>query len=423
MATLTDCFAFAEAPSSVDSVLAHVTGRLSPVTSHETVTLQLAVNRIAASDVVARRAVPPHDNSAVDGFLVRHADLNIDQPTDLPVAGRIAAGHPLKGEMPSRSAVRILTGAPICRGVGDDPDTVLMQEECEDLGERVILPANTKRGANYRQAGEDVPIGATVVSAGSRLRPAEIGVLASLGISNLTVRRPLRVALFSTGDELKEPGGAAPAGAIYDANRYSLAAMITALGMEAVDFGIIQDNPDAIRHALEKATDQADVIVSSGGMAMGEEDHVKPALRSLGGRLDFWRLALKPGRPMAIGEIGGKSFLGLPGNPVAVSVAFLIVARPILLTLAGASGRSVSPVWIPVQVAFSHHKKPGRAEYLRVRIEIDSDGRSRAHRFERDGSGILTSLVWADGLLRLDEADERIVPGQFAAYCPLTALL
>src|SRR5262249_21081077 len=298
----------------------------------EAVPLARARDRILASPVVAAQDVPPHDNAAVDGYAVYFGDLVPGAETALPVEGRATAGHPL-GHRPRRgTAVRIFTGAPMPGG----PDTVFMQEDCVETDGTVRLPSGLKRGANRRRAGEDVTAGATVLAAGLWLRPQEIGLAAALGCAELSVYRRLRVALLSTGDEVREPGTPLPSGAIYDANRYTLRALLEGLGAAVSDLGILPDERAAIQSALARAAETHDLIVSSGGMSTGEEDHVKAAVEAQG-RLHFWRLAIKPGRPVAMGQVGRVPFMGLPGNPVAVMVTFLMLARPLILRLSGAT--------------------------------------------------------------------------------------
>ncbi|NNG05602.1 MAG: molybdopterin molybdotransferase MoeA, partial [Inquilinus sp.] len=357
-----DCFAFGGKLMPVDEAVAEFDRRLDAVTDIETVPLDVAVDRFLAEDIVAGRAVPPHDNSAVDGYAVFFDDLDTDAETRLPVIGRVTAGHPLDDTVRRGTAVRVFTGAPMPAG----PDTVLMQEDCRLEGERVVLPPGIKRGANHRFAGEDIAAGTVVLHAGRRLRPRDIGLVASLGLDRLPVRRRLRVALFSTGDEVREPGTPAPEGCIYDANRHALAAQLARLGCEVGDLGIAPDRPEAVGAALDRAIEGYDLIVSSGGMSTGEEDHVKAALEAAGGTLHAWRLAIKPGRPVALGQIGPVPFIGLPGNPVAVLVTFLRVARPLILRLAG--GREPPPHLFPVRAAFAYRKKRDRREYVRVTL-------------------------------------------------------
>ncbi|MBM3541279.1 MAG: molybdopterin molybdotransferase MoeA, partial [Alphaproteobacteria bacterium] len=313
------------------------------------------------------------------------------------------------------TAVRIFTGAPMPTGEGGGPDTVLMQEDGREDGSHVVVPPGLKRGANRRKAGEDVRAGTAILTAGARLRPQDLGLAASVGMTALEVRAPLRVAIFSTGDELREPGHAAEAGAVYDANRFTLAGLLRDLGMAVTDLGILPDKEDAIRAALAKAAEGHDALVTSGGMSTGEEDHVRAAVSALG-TFHFWRLAVKPGRPVGLGQVGRVPFIGLPGNPVAMMVTFMRLARPLLLGMAGAT--DVEPQLYRVRAGFAHKKKPGRREWLRVRLAPGADGIPVARKFARDGAGILSSLVESQGLVELAEAVEDLDEGALVDYLP-----
>jgi molybdopterin molybdotransferase len=416
-----DCFAFGGPLLGLDAALALLMERTAPVTEPETAPLAAALGRVLAEDVVSPRDVPPHANSAVDGYAVYFADLAPDRDTVLPVAGRAAAGHPLPHAQRRGTAVRIFTGAPMPAGEtgADGPDTVMMQEDAVDEGDRVRLRPGLKPGANRRKAGEDIKAGATILAAGRILKPQDIGLAASIGRTTLSLRRRLRVAVFSTGDEIREPGDAAPPGTVYDANRFALAAALTGLGAAVTDLGILPDRFAAIRDALAEAARAHDLVLTSGGMSTGDEDHVKEAVEALG-RLHFWRLAIKPGRPVALGQIGRVPFVGLPGNPVAVMVTFARIARPLVLRLAGAA--PTPPPLFSVRAGFAHRKKPDRREWVRARLERDADGALVARAFPRQGAGILTSMVESDGLVELAEGTTGIEPGQACAFLPFSAL-
>jgi molybdopterin molybdotransferase len=410
-----DCFAFGADLLSMSAALDLLGTKLTRVVEPETVPLRSARGRVLAAPLVAPRPVPPHDNSAVDGYAVFFGDLAADAPTMLPVTGRASAGHPLERAARRGEAVRIFTGAPM----PDGADTVLMQEDCSEADGRVRIPAGIKRGANRRRAGEDIKAGSTVLQAGQRLRAQEIGLAASLGFTELSVFRRLRVAIFSTGDEVRDPGAELPAGSIYDANRYVLHALLDGLGAEVTDLGILPDRQAAIRDALAAAARDHDVILTSGGMSTGEEDHVKAAVEAQG-RLHFWRLAIKPGRPVAMGQVGRVPFIGLPGNPVAVMVTFLILARPMLLKLAGAA--DAEPRRFRVAAGFDYKKRSNRCEYVRVRLERGESGWV-ARKFPRDGAGILSSMVESDGLAEIGEGISRIEPGATIDFIPFSEVM
>jgi molybdopterin molybdotransferase len=409
-----DCFAFGGPLITLRQAADLMATRLQPVVDTETVGLMAAFGRILAEDLVAPANVPPHDNSAVDGYAVHFDDLKPAAETRLPlVEGRAAAGHAFDGAVPRGQALRIFTGAVMPQG----PDTVLMQEDCAVADGKVVIRPGIARGANRRKAGEDVKQGAVVLARGTRLRAQDVGMAATIGRAQVKVYRPLRVALFSTGDELRDPGGALPKGAIYDSNRYTLAALLAGLGCQVDDLGILADKADAVTAALDKAARDHDLIVTSGGVSVGEEDHVKAAVESLGS-LHVWRLAIKPGRPAALGQVGRTPFLGLPGNPVAVMVTFYGLARRLIQTLSGAI--PVEPRRFPVRSGFAHRKKAERREFLRARLELAADGTLVVQRFARDGAGILSSMVESEGLVELPEDLTRLEVGSIVDYLPFS---
>ncbi|RMD65238.1 MAG: molybdopterin molybdenumtransferase MoeA, partial [Alphaproteobacteria bacterium] len=325
-----DCFAHGGRLMRVDEALELIARRIDCVTDVEEVPVVAALGRVLAEDVIAPHDVPPHDNSAVDGYAVFFDDLDPGGETVLPVTGRAAAGHPLGRPVHRGEAIRIFTGAPMPEG----PDTVMMQEDCRLEGDRVVLRPGLKRGANRRRRGEDVRTGATVLHRGRRLRAQDLGQAAAVGRRTLNVSRPLRAALFSTGDEVREPGTPLDPGCIYDSNRAMIHGLLSGLGCAVTDLGILPDRPAVIHEALATAARDHDVIITSGGVSVGEEDHVKQAVEAQGA-LHLWRLAIKPGRPLALGQVGRVPFVGLPGNPVAVMVTFVTVVRPMILRLMG----------------------------------------------------------------------------------------
>lgn len=412
-----DCFAADPVPLTVEAALERIRDRLQAVTGTETVPLDAGLDRVLAEDVVSPIDVPPHDNAAVDGYAVRSADL-APGGGEMAVAGRVAAGHPLDRTPSAGAALRIFTGAPVPEGF----DTVVMQEDCRESDGRVRLPVGLRPGANVRLRGEDVRRGAVSLAAGRRLGPGDLGLAASIGRTALTVRKRLRVAVASTGDEVTEPGEDLRPGAVFDANRHTVKALLARLGCAVTDLGILEDDAGTIARSLAAAAEDHDVVMTSGGVSTGEEDHVRAAVAAHG-RIDAWRLSVKPGRPVALGVIGGRAFIGLPGNPVAAVVAFVTLARPVLLALAGA--RIAAPARYPVTAGFSHAKKPGRREFLRVRLEPDLElGLPPvAVKAGPDGSGILSALAAADGLIDLGEDSEGLAKGETAAYLPFNEVM
>ena len=367
-----DCFAFGGELMTTNEALDLLAERLDVVVEPEPVALRAARGRILAADVVADRAVPPLDNAAVDGYAVFFDDLESGGETRLPVTARVAAGQALDRAAARGEAIRIFTGAPMPDGM----NTVLMQEDCRREGDDIVIPPGIKHGANRRRAGEDVENGSVILRTGRRLKPQDIGLAASIGRATLEVYRPLRVGLFSTGDEIREVGDELPPGCVYDANRYALIGLLESLGCAVEDLGILPDRFAAIRDALRSAAADHDLIVTSGGVSTGDEDHVRQAVTELGS-IHFWRLAIRPGRPLALGQVGDTPFLGLPGNPVAVMVTFMRFARPAILLMSGC--RDPAPKTFPVRAAFGYKKKLNRREWLRVLLFTDDDPGS-AHR-------------------------------------------
>jgi molybdopterin molybdotransferase len=419
-----DCFAGAEPLMRLDAALALLSQRIRPVAQIERVPLETALDRILAEDVTSTIDVPGHDNAAVDGYAVYFDDLDAVAETCLPVVGRAAAGHPLEIPQPRGTAVRIFTGAVMPAGAeGPSPDTVAMQEDCRVEGGKVWIPPGLERGLNRRKRGEDIAAGRTILAAGTRLRPQEVGLAAAAGFAQLPVRARLKVALFSTGDELAEPGQSLAAGSTYDSNRYTLGGLLRQTGAAVSDLGILPDRPDAVRLALQVAARDHDLLLTSGGVSVGEEDHVKAAVTAMG-RLHFWRLAIKPGRPIALGQIdaAGRAvpFLGLPGNPVASMVTYQRLARPLILGLMGAT--DLEPARYRLPAAFSHRKKRDRREWLRAWIERDASGAPAAQKFPRDGSGILSSMVAATGLVELPEDVTAVAPGDAVEFLPFAEM-
>ncbi len=406
-----DCFAFGGRLIRLDEASALLGEQFARVVPAETVPLSAAGGRVLAADIVAPISVPPLTNSAVDGYAVNFDDLSATQETRLPICGRAAAGHPLGASLPRGAAARIFTGAVM----PDGADTVMMQEDCTATSSEVCLRPGIGRGANRRLAGEDVQAGRTVLRAGHRLGPPEVGLLSAVGLVGVAVQSKLRLALFSTGDEVAEAGHTLAPGQIYDSNRPMVADLLHRAGASVTDGGILPDREDALRDAFADAARHHDLIITSGGVSVGDEDHVRGAIERIGA-LSFWRLGIKPGRPVALGTIGAVPLVGLPGNPVAAMVTYMAIARPLIALLAG---ETVRPPWrFTVASGFAHRKKRDRREYLRVRLEYGADGLI-ARLFPRDGAGILTSLTESDALAELPEAMTELAPGQPVSCIPL----
>jgi molybdopterin molybdotransferase len=402
-----DCFALPAGVdwTPVDQALDLLATRLGPVTAVEQVPVSSALGRVLARDVAALRANPPAANTAVDGY--GFAGGRGEGVHELPlVAGRAAAGRAFGGSVPPGHAIRVLTGAALPEGV----DTVILEEDVTLGADAIAFRGPLKPGANTRKAGEDVKSGDTILSAGRRLTPADLALLSATGIGEVSLRKPLRVAVVSTGDELVEAGQPARPDQTYDANRPLLLSMIARFGHRTRDMGRIPDNRSALAEALDRAARDSDAILTSGGASAGDEDHVSALLRDRGA-MQEWRIALKPGRPLALGLWRGKPVFGLPGNPVAAMVCTLIFARPALALLSGAGWEQ--PQGFDVPAAFEKRKKPGRREYLRARLR---DGRAEV--FASEGSGRISGLSWAEGLVELGDGARHIQPGDPVRYLP-----
>lgn len=416
---LTDCFAVADRLLPLDEALEALAGRLRPVVGVDRVPLRAAAGRVLAADVLAAVDHPSHAVSAMDGYAVRHSDLSPDAPVTLPLAGRIAAGHPLPHPLPPGTVARIFTGGVL----PDGADTVVMQEDVTDTGDgRATLPAGVSAARHVRARAGDFRAGTTILTAGRRLRPPDIALAASAGAAHLPVFGPVRVGVFSTGNEVCEPGTALPAGGLYDGNRYGMMALAEAMGATVTDLGSLPDDPATIRSALDRAADDHHVLMTSGGLSVGGEDHVRDAVAALGA-LHFWRLALKPGKPTALGTIRSATFVGLPGNPVSALVTFLIVARPVLQHLGG-----VQPVRpprrYPLPAGFSYTKPAGRREFLRGRIEDAADGSGPiVALYHSQDSAMIASMGAASGLVDIPAEACAITPGDPVAYLPFSEVL
>lgn len=416
---LDDCFLHDKDRLTHDQALALLAERLRPIAGAEDVALAQAHRRIAAEAIAAPRNVPAFDNAAVDGFALAFAALGDDGAGRLPVSQRIPAGETRRQELEPGTCARIFTGAVMPQGA----DTVVMQEDVEvsqgSGGDVAVLPPGARAGANVRKAGEDVARGAPVVTAGQRLRPQELAAIASLGVDRLKCYERLKVALISTGDEIVRPGTDLAEGQVYDSNHFLLRALLETVDADVSDLGVLADDRALVTETLLAAADTHHVILTSGGASRGEEDHVVEAVNQHGS-LHAWQLAVKPGRPLAFATLKDAVFLGLPGNPVAAMVCFLFYAQPMFAYLQGAAWRP--PQRFAVRCGFDvAKKKPDRREFLRGWIERDEQGGQRLMRYPRDGSGLISSLRAADGLIEIAEPVTEVKAGDMLDFIPFSA--
>ena len=384
----------------------------------ETTLLMQALGRVLAEDLICPIDVPAHDNSAMDGYAFDGGQLHSDSPLALRVLGTARAGSAYAGVVAAGQCVKIMTGAVMPAGL----DTVVPQELVQLDGDTITIPAGMLRpGDNRRQAGEDLRQGSAALTRGARITPAALGLIASLGISEVRVYARLRVAYFSTGDEILSLGDAPREGAVYDSNRYTVFGMLQRMGIEVLDLGVVPDQPAALQAAFERAAREADATITSGGVSVGEADHTKAMMRQLarsapdgrGGGVVFWRIAMRPGRPMAVGRIGHKPLFGLPGNPVAVMVTFLAFVRPALWQMMGA--KVSEPPLLQARSSEAIRKKPGRTEYQRAIVSTGSDGALTVRTTGQQGSGVLSSMVQANGLLVLAHEQGDVAVGDLVS--------
>ncbi|MFM9943045.1 MAG: gephyrin-like molybdotransferase Glp [Hyphomicrobiaceae bacterium] len=415
---LDDCFLTDSQRLTHAEALSILRARVAPVVATSRLPLVAANGRILAAAAIARAAVPAHANSAVDGYAFAHGDYDRARGAELAVSARVAAGHALAGPPPAGTAVRIFTGAVVPDGL----DTVVMQEDTKTTGaagaERVAIPAGLKCGANVRKAGEDVAPGNVLLGPGHLIRPQDLAALASIGLAEVACFEPLSVAILSTGDEIVRPGTAAlQPGQVYDANAPMLAALVASAGGRAHDLGVVPDKLDVIRRTLAEAAKRHQVILTTGGASRGEEDHMIAALESLGKR-HLWQLAIKPGRPMSMGQIGDCIVVGLPGNPVAAFVCFLMYVWPMLRRLGGASWPEPRRLKLPATFDFAG-RKPGRREFWRAML-VEGPGGLAVDKFKRDGSGLISGLSAADGLIDIPEAHGDVRQGDLVDFIPFS---
>lgn len=405
-----------DASLTTDAALGRMLSSVSTVFGNETVAVLDSLGRILASPIVSSIDVPSHRNSAMDGYAVRTQDLPEGDTRDLLVVGTAFAGKHYKGVVAENQAVRIMTGAV----VPESTNVVIMQEQVERDGDKITIDDRHKDGQNVRAAGEDIQRGTTVLPAGRVVAPADLGLIASLGIGQVEVHRRTRVAFLSTGDELKAVGETLGAGEIHDSNRYTLHGMLTRLGIEIIDLGVVRDKPNAVREALTDAAARADVIISSGGVSVGEADYIKEILAEIG-QVKFWKVAMKPGRPLAFGSIGESVFFGLPGNPVSVMVTFYQFVQPTLLKIMGAQEQA--PVLVKAKAGNLLKKRPGRTEYQRGFLTTDADGGLVVTTESDQGSGILSSMSNANCFVVLPLDSGRTEAGTFVDVQPFFGIM
>jgi molybdopterin molybdotransferase len=406
-----------------DSVKGHLTpyrealenllNAVVPERQTETVALADALDRVLAVPLISTVDVPPADNSAMDGYAVNSADVSYSVEIRLPVSQRIAAGE-VGSPLQRGSAARIFTGAPI----PEDADIVIMQERVHVDDGAIVFDGPYEPNTNVRFAAEDIAKGAQILEAGTRLRAQELGVAASIGYSRLEVFKSVKAGVFFTGDELVEPGQALGPGQIYDSNRYTIVGLLKSLGCEIIDLGIVGDTFDATRQALEEVSAKADLVITSGGVSVGEEDYIRAAVETLG-TLDMWRVKIKPGKPLAFGQVNGTPFLGLPGNPVAVFVTFCLFVSPYIKRMQGI--RNPVATSIPVKADFKWTAGK-RREFVRARLTQDADGQTVAQIYHHQGSGVLASTSWSDGLIMIPEG-ASVEPGERVDYTAFSSLL
>jgi molybdopterin molybdotransferase len=392
-----------------DTALQFLSALVTPVTETQTVELRQALGAVLAQDIISPISVPAHDNSAMDGYAFAGTQLRSDAPLQLEVVGIAMAGKAWTGTVGTGQCLKIMTGAIMPAGL----DTVVPQELTVRDSDRITIVAGVLQlGDNRRFKGEDLREGEPALTAGTRIQPAALGLIASLGLAQVNIRRKVRVAFFSTGDEVLSLGDAPREGAVYDSNRYTLLGLLTRMGVEVIDMGVVRDDPAALEAAFAAASSQADAVITSGGVSVGEADHTKAVMRKLAGGgagVVFWKIAMRPGRPMAVGRIGKAVLFGLPGNPVAVMVTFLAFVRPALLQMMGCAAEP--PVLLKAHSAEAIRKKPGRTEYQRGIVSSSVDGTLVVKTTGQQGSGVLSSMAQANGLIVLHHSQGDVRPG------------
>ncbi len=391
-----DCFKSSKKRISLEKAVSILEKRIKCIKKTQKIKLDQALGRILSKDITSKLNVPPFNNSAVDGYAFKYSDLNKKKETTLKLVGRISAGQNLNKKIKKGEIARIFTGAKLPVGT----DTIIMQEDCNVINNQIVLKPGIFKGANIRRKGEDIKSGKKIVSRGLKLRAQDIGLIASIGINEIDVFEKLTVGIFTTGNELYEPGKKAKTDGIYDSNRYCLKNLLETINCSVKDYGIKKDNKKLIKNTLKKISKKCDLIITTGGMSVGDEDYVRKVVEK-NGYLNFWNIAIKPGRPVALGNIFNKPFIGLPGNPVSVMVTFLKIALPTINKLSGFLSPKESNFIVTTD--FNFKKKSGRKEFLRVKILKITNGQIKIKKFSNTGSGVFTSMVETDGLIELPE--------------------
>jgi len=411
-----DCFKHSKKKISLEKAVSILEKRIKCIKKTQKIKLDQALGRILSKDIVSKLNVPPFNNTAVDGYAFKYSHLNKKKETALKLAGRITAGQNFNKKIKTGEIARIFTGAKVPEGA----DTVIMQEDCNTADNQIVLKPGIFKGANIRKKGEDIRYGKKIISKGSKLKAQDIALIASVGIKEIGVFEKLTVGIFTTGNELYEPGTKTSNSGIYDSNRYCLKNLLETINCSVKDYGIKKDNEKLIKNTLKKISKECDLIITTGGMSVGEEDYVRKVLEK-NGSLNFWNIAIKPGRPVALGNIFKKPFIGLPGNPVSVMITFLKIALPTINKLSGFSLPKEKNFIVTTD--FNFKKKSGRKEFLRVIISKNLNGQIKIKNYPKSGSGVFTSIVETDGLIELPEKLTYLKKGTKIRFVPYSEIL
>ena len=411
-----DCFKYSKKRISLEKAVSILEKRIKCIKKTQKIKLDQSLGRILSKDIISKLNVPSFNNSAVDGYTFKYSDLNKKKETTLKLSGRITAGQNFNKRIKKNEIARIFTGAKIPEGA----DTVIMQEDCDVINNQIVLKPGIFKGANIRKKGEDIKYGKKILPKGLKLKAQEIALIASIGIKEINVFEKLTVGIFTTGNELCEPGAKISNSGIYDSNRYCLKNLLETINCSVKDYGIKKDNEKLIKNTLKKISKECDLIITTGGMSVGEEDYVRKVLEK-NGSLNFWNIAIKPGRPVALGNIFKRPFIGLPGNPVSVMITFLKIALPTINKLSGFS--SPKEKNFIVITDFNFKKKSGRKEFLRVTISKNLNGQIKIKNYPKSGSGVFTSMVETDGLIELPEKLTYLKKGTKIRFVPYIEIL